>query len=139
MTERDLLADQWRAVAEALGIRFVRNALLRGEEGFMHEFAVLLPQFGAPKGTFVDIEHKAASIAAALKAGYTCSSMGAEAHHLPVDPSDYVDCLAEWGWSSESESPPGWYGAAVAALPSKESRELGGAESTPTARRPNVA
>jgi hypothetical protein len=113
MTERTRLAEQWQTVAEALGIRVVRDPEIRGSDGLTHTFALLLPEFGSSRGMLINAEHDPAAFTAALDAEYGCSSMSAETHHLPVDPSDYVDCLLDWGWSAQ-EPPPPWYKDALA-------------------------
>jgi len=113
MTDRELLREQWRSVAHALEIEFVGPFLLSLPSGKQHEFAGLLPQFGGERGMLIDVEHVREASSAATGAGFGCSSMLAEEHHLPVDPANYIDCLVDWGWSVKGQPPPGWYASAV--------------------------
>lgn len=106
MMDRDLLGEQWRTVARALGIDIVQPFYLRSPSGEQYEFACLLPQFGSERGMLVDNEHNPEAFAVATSAGFACSSMLAEAFYLPVDPESYIECLVDWGWSAEGQSPP---------------------------------
>jgi hypothetical protein len=107
MTERDLLREQWQSAARALKIDFVGPFVFPFEGGH-HEFACLLPQFGSERGVLIDVEYVRDIFAAAKSAGFACSSMLAENRNLPVNPEDYIECLADWGWSAKGQ-PPEWY------------------------------
>jgi hypothetical protein len=113
MTDRKLLREQWRTVASALGIEIVEPFYLRSASGEQYEFAVLLPQFGSERGMLIDVEHNPDAFAIATSAGFGCSSMLAETFHLPVDPESYIECLVDWGWSVDGQSPPAWYSNAA--------------------------
>ncbi|BBE50662.1 hypothetical protein OYT1_ch1102 [Ferriphaselus amnicola] len=107
MTDRDLLREQWQTVAHALKIEFVGPFMFPLKNGH-YEFACLLPQFGSERGMLIDVEYVRDAFAEAISAGFACSSMLAEEHHLPIDPADYINCLVDWGWSAK-EPPPEWY------------------------------
>ena len=111
MTEREILREQWQAVARVLQIEFLGPFTLPLQDGH-HEFAGLLPQFGGGRGMLIDVEYVRDAFSTAVSAGFTCSAMLAECHHLPVDPANYIDCLVDWGWSIEGQPPPGWYHSA---------------------------
>ncbi|WP_140805387.1 hypothetical protein [Rhodanobacter glycinis] len=113
MTDRELLREQWRAVAEALKIEFIGSFCIDLERGQQHEFACLLPQFGGGRGMLIDIKYVPDAFSAAINAGFACSSMLAETHNLAIDPADYIDCLVDWTWSVQDQAPPGWYASAV--------------------------
>ena len=113
MTERELLREQWRAVASALSVEFVGPFYLPLPDGGQWEFAGLLPQFGDVRGMLIDVEHSPEAFSAATAAGFGCSSMLAETRHLPIDPENYIDCLIDWVWSAKEQPAPGWYESAV--------------------------
>ena len=114
MTNRELLRSQWRLVAVALGIEFAAPFYLQLHDGSQHEFAVLLPQFGAPRGMLLDSEDSRAATEAAASAGFAFSYMDPETHphHLPVNAANYIECLVDWQWSSKEQFPD-WYASAV--------------------------
>ena len=112
MTERELLRQQWGQVAAALRIEFVGPYVVSLPDGKQREFAGLLPQFGSERGMIVDNEYDPAAFAFVKASGFACSTMGAELHHLPIDPDDFVDCLTDWGWSQRTAAPD-WYALAV--------------------------
>jgi hypothetical protein len=112
ISEREQLREQWRSVASELGLQFVAPFSLALADGSHWEFAALLPQFGGGQGMLIDSEHSAAAFAAAAFAGYRVSSMLPESHHLPVDASNYIECLVDWGWAGESAA-PNWYAGAA--------------------------
>ena len=114
MTNCELLRSQCRLVADALGIEFVAPFYLQHPDGSRHEFAVLLPQFGEPRGMLLDSEHPNAAIEAAASTGFAFSSMDPETHlhHSPVNAANYIECLVDWQWSSEEQFPE-WYANAV--------------------------
>ena len=107
MGDRELLREQWRLVSQALGIAFVAPFSI--ELGL--EFACLLPEFGSPKGMLIDARHNATAFKSAIEHGYGCSSMLPETR-LVVQPSDYVECLQDWGWAVANRPPPSWYNGA---------------------------
>jgi hypothetical protein len=114
MHEREILREQWRSVAEALSLEFIGPFYLSLPEGRRSEFAGLLPQFGGKRGMLIDCEHdQEEAFAAAIAAGFGYSVMRAEHHNLPVEPTDYLDCLRDWGWSVEGQTPPEWYASAA--------------------------
>jgi hypothetical protein len=108
MTEREFLAEQWRAVATALGVQHVAPYELTVLDGTHWTFAVLLPQFGGEHGMLIDVEYPTHVASAAVAAGYGASSMQAEHHHIPIDPQNYVECLEDWGWVGPGDV-PNWY------------------------------
>lgn len=108
MTERELLTEQWCAVAAALGVQIVASYELTLSDGVSWTFAVLLPQFGGKHGMLIDVELPTRIVSAAVAAGYGASSMQPEHHHVPIDPQNYVGCLEEWGWVGPG-SAPDWY------------------------------
>lgn len=112
MTERDLLREQWRAVAHALEVEFIAPFMLPLKTGH-YEFAGLLPQFGGGRGMLIDVEYERRAFSAAIDAGFAYSCMSAESQHLPVVPANYIDCHVDWGWSVEGQQPPGWYSNAA--------------------------
>ena len=112
ISEREQLREQWRIVASELGLQFVAPFSLVLPDGTQWEFAALLPQFGGGQGMLIDAEHSAAAFDAAASAGYGVSSMVTESPSLPVEPSDYIECLVDWGWTGESAAPHWYTGAA---------------------------
>lgn len=55
MTERELFAEQWRAVAAALGAQIAAPYELTLSDGTHWTFAVLLRLFGGDHGMLVDV------------------------------------------------------------------------------------
>ena len=111
INERELLREQWRIVATALGFQFVAPVSLPTADGTQWEFAALLPQFGGKRGMLIDSEHSAAAFKAATAAGYGISCMLAERRES-IDPQSYVECLVDWGWVGP-EAAPEWYTGAA--------------------------
>jgi hypothetical protein len=107
MTERELLREQWRQVANALSIKIVAPFRLHLPNGKEHEVACLLPQFGREKGMLIDCEYSKEAFGVAAKNGYAISTMAAEHHYLPINAESYIECLVDWGWAS-SEQEPSW-------------------------------
>ena len=112
MTDLELLREQWQSVARALEIEFVGPFFLPLQTG-QYEFAGHLPQFGGTRGILIDVRYEPDAFSAAASAGFACTSMLAESHHLPVDPANYIDCLVDWGWSAQGLVPPRWYTSTV--------------------------
>ena len=111
-SERKELREQWRTVATDLSILFVAPYALRLPNGASYEFACMLPQFGSTLGMLIDSEHSDAAFEAAVGAGFGITSMAAEQHHVPINASDYIECLHDWGWVGPG-APPGWYSGAA--------------------------
>jgi hypothetical protein len=114
MTNRELLGSQWRVVAEALCIELIAPFHVHLPDGSEHEFAVLLPQFGAPRGMLIDSEYSRAATEAVSAVGFAFSSMEPETYplHLPVNAANYIECLVDWQWSSKEQFPD-WYANVV--------------------------
>jgi hypothetical protein len=114
MTNRELLQSQWRVVAEALHIELIAPFHVQLPDGSEHEFAVLLPQFGAPRGMLIDPDHSRATTEAIGAVGFAFSSVEPETHplHLPVKAANYIECLVDWQWTSKEQFPD-WYASAV--------------------------
>jgi hypothetical protein len=106
--ERELLAEQWRDVAAALGVQCVAPFDLTLADGTQRRLAVLLPQFGGERGMLIDVEGPASVVNAAMALGYGYSSMLAERHHIPVNANDYIESLEDWGWVGPGV-PPKWH------------------------------
>ena len=117
MTERELLREQWRVVAISLEIEFVEPFFLHLANNQQYEFVGHFPQFGGERGMLIDAMYVPEAFSAAIVLGFSCSSMLAEAHYLPVDPSNYVDCLVDCGWSAKDRPSPKWYSARVEQQP----------------------
>jgi hypothetical protein len=105
---RSLLASQWARAAEVLHIRIVVPANVISPDGVSFEFACLLPDFGAPKGTLLDTTWSREATSVAISFGYTLSTMLAETR-LPFEVASYKDCLLDWGWTATDRAPPSWY------------------------------
>jgi hypothetical protein len=112
MTERELLQNQWRSVADELSIGFIAPFVLKLPDQTHVEFAILLPQFGGVRGMLIDTQQSQATSAAAIAAGFGISTMSPEHHHLPVKATDFIECLIDWTWT-DSTAAPAWYTAAV--------------------------
>ena len=109
MNDQELLRNQWKTVAEALGIELHGPFFIHGADGKEYEFSCLLPHFGGGRGMLINHEYVKAAASSAIAAGYTVSSMLPEKHYLPVDPNSYIECLVEWGWSGGGKLIPEWY------------------------------
>ena len=112
ITDTELLREQWRIVANGLGIDFVAPISVSLPDGSRWEFAALLPQFGGKRGMLIASEYSAPAFTAAKEAGYCISCMGAEHRHVPIDPESYIDCLVDWGWVGKAAAPVWYTGAA---------------------------
>ncbi len=113
MTDRELLREQWRAVASTLSVRFIAPFTISLPTGEEREFAGLLPQFGGARGMLIDTEYSAAAFAAAGAAGFGISTMQAETRHTPLKPESYIECLVDWGWCAQDQPAPEWYVSAA--------------------------
>lgn len=109
MTDQKLLGAQWLGVAKSLGIECICPFFIRDENGTLHEFSCLIPQFGGGLGTLITSEYAKEAYSAATAQGYMISSMSPETRHLPLNHASYMDCLIDWGWSCESIPAPAWY------------------------------
>lgn len=109
-SDRDILREQWRAVAQELSIAFVGPFFLWMGDGAQLEFACLLPQFGSRRGTLIDLSASdgRGKRRAASQAGYCLSTMQPETRSA-VKAEDYVDLLVDWGWAVDGGSAPSWY------------------------------
>ena len=80
---------------------------LMGRDGARFEFACLLPQFGGEHGILLGTNYDDVAANAATAAGFGFSYMSAGESGEPFEIDTYVECLRDWGWSSNG-SPPGW-------------------------------
>ena len=110
-SDRDLLTEQWRAVAKALSIRFDGPYSVPGSTG-AYQFAGLVPDFGGGRGTLIDTEYDREAMSVAKAAGFTGSFMLPEKRLIAIEASSYAECLVDWGWSGDGD-PPEWYAHAV--------------------------
>jgi hypothetical protein len=108
MSDTELLGTQWAKAAQVLGVEFVRPFFLQLQGGRAFEFAGLLTQFGAKRGTLLMVHFDREAVTQAKAEGYTCSSMYPETR-LPFCPDSYKECLLDWGWMPNDANPPDWY------------------------------
>ena len=111
-SEHEALREQWRKIATELNILFVTPYELPLSGGSTWIFAGLLPQFGSPRGILIDARHSSMAFEAASEAGFGVTSMLPERLDSPVNASDYIDCLQDWGWFGPG-APPEWYSGAA--------------------------
>ncbi|MGB5123261.1 hypothetical protein [Shewanella sp. SE1] len=108
MNDSQLLTNEWKSVSDMLGIECVGPFVLYDKQGKKHTFSCHLPQFGGEMGILINNEYEKEKYAIAISQGFSVSTMQPEKHHLPIKPSNYIDCLNDWGWSSINLPKPAW-------------------------------
>ncbi|MEO5773029.1 MAG: hypothetical protein ABIQ32_02785 [Sphingomicrobium sp.] len=102
------ILESWSAAAAALGVE-LRGPFKVAFGQNVIEAPMLVPHFGAPKGTVVFTEHQPLENYAALRAnGYTASTFSPSAGPDDATEASLIEVLNDWGWCGPDELRPSW-------------------------------
>ena len=103
------IAAAWRTAAADLGIAVVAPFTLMGRDGAEHPFAALVCAFGAPAGTLICSQARAADLRAVTEeSGYHCVGLCADdykEYHREL----FVWLLDDFEWFGAPSARPAWH------------------------------
>lgn len=112
----DNLSAAWRAAEDDLGIDVVAPYSLERPDSTRLVFPALVPRFGRPMGTVVDVFSAPVGngeVAQSLETdGYFYSQINPDVY-VPYDRDAFIEALVDWGWFDSEIDPPTWYSEAV--------------------------
>ncbi len=100
--------ESWSAAAEKLGVELRGPLAITLPDGRVMEARMLVPQFGADKGTLVfsDID-SLADFGALIELGYAYSVFDAAKGYV-ISEDDLIDILSDWCWCGDDRTKPDW-------------------------------
>ena len=104
------LLQFWQKAASDLGLQITAPFSLILGSGNSLEVILLVHQFGAAKGMLVFTSYDAVApyINEIVDAGYGFSVLDDPKEDEDYDKEDFIELLADWGWSGETEAQPDW-------------------------------
>lgn len=104
------LLQFWQKAASDLGLQITAPFCLLLASGHRLEAILLIHQFGAGKGMLIftsydEVSHYVNEI---VDAGYGFSVLDEPREHEAYNKEEYIELLADWGWSGDNQLRPDW-------------------------------
>ncbi|MBW1982134.1 MAG: hypothetical protein JRJ12_13035 [Deltaproteobacteria bacterium] len=104
------LKQMWQMAAEDLGIRIIAPFQLVLSSGVQIKAELLVKQFGAVNGMLIitNYDQVAPFVDEITNEGYGFSVLDEPRDNEKYSREDFIELLADWGWSGEDSSKPSW-------------------------------